>query len=138
MIWSLIPNVEEQPPISLSIKSLFTHPSWKWSLWSVGGDTMPLLYRKIMRGYMFPKHLRVSWIKFIKLLDLTKMRTAWQKRSVGCSLIHLVRAVVHGHASTRATSLMRVKNSTHHLCLCALIFWDIGMKKIKKQKHQIE
>ena len=31
------------------------------------------------------------------------------------SLFHLIRAIARARASTRATGLMRVKNSTHHL-----------------------
>ena len=46
-------------------------------------------------------------------------------------------AIAHAHASTRATSLMRVKNSMRHLFM-TLIVWDTGMMKMKEQKHQIE
>ena len=48
-------------------------------------------------------------------------------------LLHLMCAILRAHASTRATSLMRVKNSTHHLCFVTLVVWDIGMKKIKEK-----
>ena len=34
-----------------------------------------------------------------------------------CSLLHLMLAIACTHASTRATSLMHVKNSMHHLGL---------------------
>ena len=40
-----------------------------------------------------------------------------QREISGCSLFHLMRAIVRAHASTCATSLMRVKNSKHHLGL---------------------
>ena len=46
-------------------------------------------------------------------------------------------AIAHAHASTRATSLMRVKNSVRNLFM-TLFVWDIGMMKMKEQKHQIE
>ena len=53
------------------------------------------------------------------------------------SLIHLMHVIAHAQASTRATSLMHVKNSWCHLFM-TLIVWDIGMMKMKEQKHQIE
>ena len=50
------------------------------------------------------------------------------------SLLHLMRAIASAHASTRATSLMRVKNSMRHsLRLMTLIIWDIGTKKMKER-----
>ena len=36
-------------------------------------------------------------------------------------LLYLMRAIAHAHARTRATSLMLVKNSTHHFCLRHLL-----------------
>ena len=33
------------------------------------------------------------------------------------SILHLIRAIARAHASTRTTSLMRVKNSLRHFCL---------------------
>ena len=45
-----------------------------------------------------------------------------------------MRAIARVHASTNATSLMRVKNSTHHLFM-ARIVWDIEMEKMKGQNH---
>ena len=47
-----------------------------------------------------------------------------------------MRAITRAHASIRATSLMRVKNSTRHLFMTSIL-WDIGTKKIKEQKHQV-
>ena len=38
------------------------------------------------------------------------------------SLIHLMCAIAHAPAGTHATSLMRVKNSTHHFRLRHLLF----------------
>lgn len=51
------------------------------------GDTMPLFYWKIMQGCMFPQYSRVNELNFLNILDLTKMRTLWQKRSVGWDII---------------------------------------------------
>ena len=47
----------------------------------------PLLYWKIMWGYMFTQHLETSGLKLIKILDLTKMRTVWLKKPVSWSII---------------------------------------------------
>ena len=33
------------------------------------------------------------------------------------NLLHLIHVIAQAHASTHATSLIRVKNSTHHFCL---------------------
>ena len=52
------------------------------------------------------------------------------------SLLHLMRAIARTQASTRATSLMCVKNSTHHLSM-TLIAWDIGMKKMKQRSKAL-
>ena len=90
MIWSLIPHVEYRPPISFPknayslichLKSFFHRKGSPYTL----GETlyMPLLYWKIMWGYMFPQYLQVSGLKLISVLDLTKMRTIWQISSVG-------------------------------------------------------
>ena len=54
-----------------------------------------------------------------------------------------MRAIARAHASTRATGLMRVKNSMRQFCLwhllsMTLIVLDIEMKKMKDRKHQIE
>ena len=38
-------------------------------------------------------------------------------KSCLCSLFHLMCATARAHASTHGTSLMRVKNSMHNLCL---------------------
>ena len=46
------------------------------------------------------------------------------------SLLHLMYAIACEHSSTRATSLMRVKNSMHQYLLMRLIVWDIRMKKM--------
>ena len=54
------------------------------------------------------------------------------------SLIHLMCAITHTHTSTHTTILMHVKYSTRHFFFTALIVWDFGMKKIKKQKHQTD
>ena len=60
------------------------------------------------------------------------------KFSSSSSLIHLMCAIAHAHGSTRATSLMRVRNSMRGFFFMTLVVWDFGMKKIKGQKHQIE
>ena len=52
------------------------------------------------------------------------------------SLLHLMRAIARTQASTRATSLMCVKNSTHHLSM-TLIAWGIGMKKMKQRSKAL-
>ena len=53
------------------------------------------------------------------------------------SLLYLVHAITRTNASTRATSLMSVKNSTHHL-FKTFSAWDIETKKMKEQERQIE
>ena len=53
-------------------------------------------------------------------------------------LSHSMRAITRSHASTRATSLMRVKNSTRHLCLWHLWSGTLERRKWKnEQNHQI-
>ena len=54
------------------------------------------------------------------------------------SPLHLIRAIARAYASTRATSLMRVKNSTHHLCLRHLIVSVNAMKKIYKMNKNMK
>ena len=49
-----------------------------------------------------------------------------------CDLLRLMHAIACTHTSTRATSLMLIKNCMHHLCL-TLIFWDIRTKKMKEK-----
>ena len=49
-----------------------------------------------------------------------------------CNLLQLMHAITCTHTSTRATSLMHVKNCMHHLCL-TLIFWGIRTKKMKEK-----
>ena len=49
------------------------------------------------------------------------------------SPLHLMCAIVRPHASTRVTSLMRVKKKYVPLLFMALIVWDIVMKKIKER-----
>ena len=46
-----------------------------------------------------------------------------------------MRAFPRAHASTLATSLMRVKNGSRHFCLwhMTLIIWDIRTKKMKER-----
>ena len=44
-----------------------------------------------------------------------------------------MRAIVSTQASTQATDLMRVKNSTRHLGLWLFIVWDIRTKKMKER-----
>ena len=56
-----------------------------------------------------------------------------------CSLLHLMCVIACAHASTRVTSLMCVKNSTHHFYLWHLLSGTLEWKKWNKgQKHQIE
>ena len=55
------------------------------------------------------------------------------------SLLHLMRAITRAHASTRAISLMRVKNSIHHFCFWHLLSGTLERRKWKKeQEHQIK
>ena len=64
--------------------------------------------------------------------------TSVTSQKLKISLLHLMRAIVHAHASTCATSLMHVKNSTHHLGLWHLLSGTLERRKLKKeQKHQI-
>ena len=54
------------------------------------------------------------------------------------SLFYLMHAIACALASTCATSLMCVKNSTHHLGLQHLLSGTLEQRKWKKeQKHQI-
>ena len=56
-----------------------------------------------------------------------------------CSLLHLMHAIAHAHASTGATSSMRIKNSMYHFCLWHLLFGTLKWKKWNKdQKNQLE
>ena len=48
------------------------------------------------------------------------------------SLVHLMRAIAHAHASTRATSLMRIKDNTHHFLLWRLLSGTLKWRKSKK------
>ena len=49
------------------------------------------------------------------------------------SLLHLMRAITLIHASTRTTSLKRVKNSTRHFCLWHLLSGTLEQRKQKKE-----
>ena len=52
------------------------------------------------------------------------------------SLFHLMCAIASAHTSTRTTSLMPVKNSTHHLGLWHLLSGTMEQRKWKKEwKH---
>ena len=53
-----------------------------------------------------------------------------------CSLLQLMRAITCAHASTRAPSLKRVKNSMCHFCLSPLS-GKLERRKWKKKKDQI-
>ena len=83
VIWSLIPHVEQHPPISLQneISSPICHEKLflEKGLLYFTRNAMPLHHWKIMRGYMSPKYLWVSGLKLTNMLDLTKMRAVWQK-----------------------------------------------------------
>ena len=50
------------------------------------------------------------------------------------SLLHLMRAITRAHASTLASMLMRVKNSTRHFCLWRLLSGTLEWRKWKKDK----
>ena len=55
------------------------------------------------------------------------------------SLLYLMRAIAHAHASTCTTSLMHAKNSTCHSCLWHSLSGTMEWKKWNKdQKHQIK
>ena len=49
-------------------------------------------------------------LKFTNIPSWTEESIDWNSSS----LLHLIRAIARAHASTRANSLMRVKNSTRH------------------------
>ena len=55
--------------------------------------------------------------------------------SIDSSLLHLMRAITHTHASTRATSFTRVKNSMRHFCLWYLLSWVFEWRKWKKVRN---
>ena len=63
-----------------------------------------------------------TWI--IKILknwkkhqEISSFYTSVTKIMIICSLLHLMHAIAHAHASTCATSLMHVKNSMSHFYL---------------------
>ena len=58
----------------------------------------------------------------------------WWVQNLYVSLLHLMRAIVHAHARTCTTSLMRVKNCMCHLFVI-LIVWDIWIKKMKERSE---
>ena len=49
------------------------------------------------------------------------------------SLLHLIHAITCAHASTHATSLMSVKNNTHHFCLWHLLSGALEQRKLKNK-----
>ena len=55
------------------------------------------------------------WIGETKKRVMT--RTIEHQQDIINSLLHLMRTIACTHISTRATSLMHVKNSTCHFCL---------------------
>ena len=54
------------------------------------------------------------------------------------SLLYLVHAITRTNASTRATSLMSVKNSTHHFCLKHLVPGTLKLKKWKNKNVKLK
>ena len=56
-------------------------------------------------------------------------------RYCAISLLHLIRAIARSHASTRATSLMRTKNSTRHFSLWYLLSGTFKWRKWKKRSE---
>ena len=72
----------------------------------------PNILRGCKRVSLFPGWERVD-VSFKKNIFL------WGEGEGGgyCSLFYLMRAIVRAHASTRVTSLMRVKSSMPHFCL---------------------
>ena len=50
------------------------------------------------------------------------------KKGEKYTLLHLMRVIARVIASTRANSLMRVKNSTRH-------FWGVGKRKMNERKR---
>ena len=65
--------------------------------------------------YQHAKNEVVSLIYSGEIVDLKIMQFDWLRAF--CSLFHLMCAIARAHASTRTTSLMRVKNSTPYFCL---------------------
>ena len=62
-----------------------------------------------------PNSLRVrEFWKFLKKWAVLEFFKIWGR---GMSFLHLMHGITHTHASTRASSLMHVKNSTCHFCL---------------------
>ena len=53
------------------------------------------------------------------------------------SLLYLIRAIAHAHARTRATSLIRVKNSTHHFYLRHLLSGTFERRKSNKDQKNL-
>ena len=61
-----------------------------------------------------------------------------KKKFMFSSLLRLMRAITHAHASTCTTSLMSVRNSTRHFCLWHLLSEALKWRKWKKKlTHQI-
>ena len=65
--------------------------------------------------YQHVKNEVVSLICPEEMVDLEIIQFDWLRAF--CSLFHLMCAIARAHASTRATSLMPVKNSTPYFCL---------------------
>ena len=70
--------------------------------------------------------------QLLNKIDIRKSRIKNLKQVSTISLPHLMRVIARAHASTRATSLMHVKNSTHHFCLWHLLFGTLEWKKWNK------
>ena len=65
-----------------------------------------------------------NWASFFEII----LNFLKQYEKLTFSLLHLMHASAHTHASTLATSLIQIKNSMYHL-LMTLIVQDIGVKK---------
>ena len=89
---------------------------------------MPKKYWFWKISYFLSLCIRNFYFHFFKMIFNDK-ETQHLKATPTPSLLCLIRAIARAHPSTIATSLIRVKNSTHHFSL-TLIYWDIGMEKM--------
>ena len=81
---------------------------------TLGRDIMPLLYWKTISGYVLPQYYWGSKLKPVNILDLVKVRTEGQNRSVERSIIS-------------------------ELECCHFIAWKLtAMQQVKKNRMKME